>query len=186
MSKKVLVVVDVQNDFMKGGALAYGYPQKDIVEEIARYVKEFSAQGGIVLATRDTHDEDYLESFEGKRLPVKHCIRSTDGWQLVEALKELERKGEITVFDKPTFGSVGLIDYLLYNIDGGLLCDDEIHIIGFCTSICIAANCSLIRTYFPNIPIILHQNLCGDINEESHKAALAVLRNQQIEVKDAE
>ena len=181
MATKVLVVVDVQNDFVKAGALAYGYPEKSNTDGIIAKVKEFLANGDVVIATRDTHHENYLNTLEGKKLPVPHCIHQTKGWELVGELQELANNGKIAVVDKPTFGTALVGQFIREMIDkyGPI---EEVDVVGYCTSICCAANCSLLRAYMPNQKIVLLQDLCGDINEESHKAALTVLRNQQIEI----
>lgn len=181
MATKVLVVVDVQNDFVKGGALAYGYPEKSNTDGIIAKVKEFLANGDVVIATRDTHHENYLNTLEGKKLPVPHCIHQTKGWELVGELQELANNGKIAVVDKPTFGTSLVGQFIREMIDkyGPI---EEVDVVGYCTSICCAANCSLLRAFMPNKKIVLLQDLCGDINEESHKAALVVLRNQQIEI----
>ena len=181
MATKVLVVVDVQNDFVKGGALAYGYPAKSNTDGIIAKVKEFLANGDVVIATRDTHHDNYLNTLEGKKLPVPHCIHQTKGWELVGELQTLANRGDIAVVDKPTFGTSLVWQFIREMIHkyGPI---EEVDVVGYCTSICCAANCSLLRAYMPNQKIVLLQDLCGDINEESHKAALTVLRNQQIEI----
>lgn len=184
MAKKILVVVDVQNDFVKGGALAYGYPEKSNTDNIIDKVKEFLANGDIVIATRDTHHENYLDTLEGKNLPIPHCIHYTNGWELVGELQSLANRGEIAVVDKPTFGTSLIGQFIRETIDK-YRSIEEVDFVGYCTSICVANNCSLLRAYMPNQKIVVLQDLCGDINEESHKAALTVLRNQQIEVCDA-
>ncbi|MBO6031901.1 MAG: cysteine hydrolase [Prevotella sp.] len=181
MATKVLVVVDVQNDFAKGGSLAYGYPEKSNTDGIIAKVKEFLANGDVVIATRDTHHENYLNTLEGKNLPVPHCIHHTKGWELVGELQALVNEGQIAVVDKPTFGT-SLVGQFVRDMIGKYGPIEEVDVCGYVTSICVLANCVMLRSYIPNQKIVLLQNLCGDINEESHKAALTVLRNQQIEI----
>lgn len=182
MATKVLVVVDVQNDFVKGGALAYGYPKDSNTESIISKVKEFLAKGHVVIATRDTHHDNYLDTLEGKNLPVPHCIHKTNGWELVGELKTLANEGKISVVDKNTFGTTLVGQFIRELIEkyGEV---EEIDIVGYCTSICVSVNCSLLRTNMPNQRIVVLDNLCGDIDEESHLSALRVLKNQQIEIK---
>ena len=180
--KKVLVVVDVQNDFVKGGALAYGYPERDITGDIELEVKTALALGDYVVGTLDTHGENYLETLEGKLLPVKHCTGGTPGWEPVPWLYKLSKKKQVRLFTKNTFGHERLQEILE---DFEYLDDveiEEIKLIGFCTSICVLANAVMLRAHFPNTRIVVQSDLCGDINKESHLAALKVLRNQQIEV----
>ena len=182
MARKVLVVVDVQNDFAKGGALAYGYPAESNTEAIIAKVKETLANGDFVIATRDAHHENYLNTLEGKMLPVAHCIDGTKGAELCGELNVFAEKGEIAIAYKPTFGSF-LVGDFIHETNRKYGPIDEIEVCGYCTSICVASNCSILRAQFPNMKITLLQDLCGDIDEESHKAALKVLRNQQIEIK---
>ena len=184
-TKRVVVFVDVQNDFVKGGALAYGYPSNDIVPRIADYAKHCRDEGDFIIFTMDTHYENnYLETLEGKKLPVPHCIEGTPGWYLVPALNEIHdigRNPHIQAYLKPTFGCQALPQAVKDVRDkrGGL---DEIELCGGCTSICLLANAVLLRAAFPNTPIIVRANMCFDIDEASHNAALAVLKNQQIDV----
>lgn len=180
MSKKVLVVVDVQNDFVKGGALPYGYPEKSNTELICDRVRKAVEDGNFVVATRDTHHDNYMETLEGMKLPVKHCIHETLGWELVDGINSLAADNKIVVFDKPTFGTPLVAEHIR-NIMGG---EDisEIEVIGYCTSICVLANAVILRSRFPNKKITVFKDLCGDIDEDSHNAALKVLQNQQIDV----
>ena len=181
MANKVLVVVDVQNDFVMGGSLAYGYPEKSNTDAIVAKAKEFLSNGDFVIATRDTHGEDYLETLEGQMLPVKHCIDGTRGWQLVDSLNGLTEHGVIAI-DKITFGTSQVGKNVKWLIGHGFDID-EIQVVGYCTSICVLSNAVLLRAAFPNMRITVLKDLCGDIDEESHKAALKVLRNQMIEIK---
>ena len=183
MATKVLVVVDVQNDFVKGGVLAYGFPKQDNTGLIEKEVKEAVRNGDIVYATRDSHIDDYyLRSLEGQMLPIKHCIYDTKGWNLVPWLKELADEDIVQVYDKSTFGSVTLPDGIRKRIKRG---DEisEIRIMGYCSSICVLANAVILRAAFPNTKITVLKDLCGDIDEESHLAALMVMKNQQIEIE---
>ena len=184
-TKRVVVFVDVQNDFVKGGALAYGYPSNDIVPRIAEYARHCRDEGDTIFFTMDTHWKDtYLDSLEGKKLPVPHCIDGPHGWELVPSLKDILVGGRspfLRAFAKTTFGCQMLPEVVKDVRDerGGL---DEIVIVGGCTSICVMAQAVLLRAAFPNTPITVKAKLCFDIDEASHNAALAVLKNQQIDV----
>ena len=180
MSKKVLVVVDVQNDFVKGGALPYGFPKKSNTELICDRVRKAVEDGNFVVATRDTHHDNYMETLEGKKLPVKHCIHETLGWELVDWLKTLAADNKIVVFDKPTFGTPLVAEHIRNIMEGEEI--SEIEVIGYCMSICVLANAVILRSRFPNKKITVIKDLCGDIDEDSHNAALKVLQNQQIDV----
>lgn len=182
MATKVLVVVDVQNDFVKGGALAYGYPEKSNTDGIIAKVKEFLANGDVVIATRDTHHDNYLNTLEGKKLPVPHCIHQTKGWELVGELQTLANRREIAVVDKPTFGTSLVGQFIREMIDkyGPI---EEVDVVGYMTEICVLSNCVLLRAYMPNQKIVVLESLCGAVTKEMHNAAINVLKAVQIEVK---
>lgn len=184
---KVIVFIDVQNDFIDG---VLGVDKNhEISNRIIDYAKDAKKleYGVISIATRDTHFKNrYLSSLEGQKLPVPHCIAGTQSWKLYGGLEELVDY----VVNKPTFGSKNLIE-LIGKLDTkwttpnyGDVPDeiDEIEICGFCTSICVISNALMLRAAFPDMKITILENLCGDINTESHKAALAVAKNCQIEV----
>lgn len=181
VGKKILVVVDVQNDFVKGGVLAYGFPQKSNTESIVAYAKHILDGGNYIIATRDTHHDNYFDTLEGKNLPIKHCIHQTKGWELVDGLKELFYKGQI--FDKPTFGTPLVAEQIRSIMEYEDI--DEIQLVGYDLSICVLANAVLLRAHFPNKQITVIPALCGDVDKKSFDAAIAVLRNQQIEIADS-
>jgi len=183
---KAVVFIDVQNDFIDG-ALPVDKDKK-VTERIRKYAYICKCEHVPMLATRDTHTEDYLKTFEGQKLPVEHCIRNSDGWQLDEGLDVyIPLSNRI---DKQTFGSIndlsqklGDIDYNLKQIYGiGIT---EIELGGFCTSICVISNALILRATYPNLKISILKNLCADTTLENHAAALAVATCNQIEVVDA-
>ena len=173
---KAIIIVDVQKDFLNGGALPYGYPDVDIVPAIAEFAKERHDAGDVVFATLDTHHNDYLDTLEGKRLPVKHCISGTPGQRPDDRIAP-ECIDHYVI--KNTFGTM----YLVHRMDEYPADYDEIVLCGGCTSICLLANAVLLRAQYPDTPISVRADMCFDINESSHNAALAVLRNQMIDVK---
>ena len=184
MSKKILLVVDVQNDFDKGGVLPYTYPEKSNTEDICQYAARTLLNGDYVVATRDTHHDNYRETLEGLNLPIPHCIHQTKGWELVKGLMSFAYTGNgIQIFDKPTFGTPLVAEY----IRGLMLGDeiDEIQVVGYMLSICVLANAVLLRAHFPNKRIKVIPALCGDVDKKSFEAAIAVLLNQQIEIADS-
>ena len=170
---KILICVDVQNDFIDG-VLGVDKDRK-ITDGIVKYAEDFHSEGGIVYATKDTHFDDYFDTLEGKNLPVKHCIESTNGWNIPDKLAEIA-----DIWEKPTFGSLSLMDYIGGKRFGEI---EEIELCGFCTSICVISNAILLRAKLPDTKISIIENLCGDINNESHQAALKVAKNCQIEIK---
>lgn len=180
MAKKVLVVVDVQNDFAKGGALPYGYPRESNTDDIVAYALQNVRDGNFVVATRDTHHDNYLETLEGKKIPVKHCIHETHGWELVDGLKALAAENKIVVLNKSTFGTPLVAEYIRGLMEGEEI--DEIQLCGYVTSICVLANAVLLRSRFPNKKITILRDLCGDVDEDHHNAALTVLKMQQCDI----
>ena len=173
---KVLVVVDMQNDFIDG-ALGTKEAQA-IVPNVVEKIKNFV---GRILVTFDTHANDYLNSLEGKNLPVKHCIEYTKGWQLREEVKEiLNQKNYVSSFTKPSFGSIVLGQYLkdLAEIEP----IDSIEIIGLCTDICVISNALILKAFLPEIPITVDASCCAGVTPESHKNALEAMKMCQINV----
>lgn len=208
---KAVVFVDCQNDFLKGGALGYGHPNEDIAGKLRAFAHYGREQGWMLYATADTHEPTaydvnktpttgYLATLEGKKLPVEHCIEGTDGHKIVEGLVKDGFKNVIIpqghIVDKKTFGSFDLlarIDQDFVVDDAGKLTHqskydgigeslDEIILVGVCTSICVISNALMLRAKYPNVEMTVYEDLCGDIDEASHNAALQVMRNCQINV----
>lgn len=187
---KVLVVVDVQNDFVDG-ALGSEWA-KQVAPNIINLAAEKAADSNWeVFATRDTHTDEYMNTLEGKKLPVPHCIKHTYGWSLAGELNEIIDTSRI--IDKPTFMADTLPSAIMNSwctrgytatyeqVDPDSI--DEIVLVGFCTSICVISNALLLRGVWPNKKITVYENLCGDVSKEAHDAALTVLRNCQIDVE---
>lgn len=172
---KVLVIVDVQNDFVDG---ALGSPEAEkIIPALVEKIRNFD---GDIFVTMDTHGENYLDTFEGERLPIPHCIRKTDGWRLYPAVKEALKGKDVAYCYKNTFGASTLGDDIVYF--GAATCVPDIEIVGLCTDICVIANALLLRTYFPNSKITVDSACCAGTTVEKHKAALDVMRSCQIDV----
>lgn len=166
---KILVVVDMQKDFIDG---ALGTPEAvAIVPVVKALIKSFH---GKVYFTRDTHFENYMSTEEGKHLPVPHCIKDTDGWQIHP---ELDALRTTTPIDKLTFGSRELIDLLAKEQD--MEC---VTLCGLCTDICVISNALLIKAYYPEIPIYVLSIACAGVTPESHQNALEAMKMCQITV----
>ena len=166
---KILVVVDMQNDFIDG---ALGTAEAvAIVPAVKSLIEGFD---GKVLFTRDTHFENYMQIEEGKHLPVPHCIKGTDGWQIRPELDALRTTDAI---DKLTFGSKELIALLAseQNIESITLC-------GLCTDICVISNALLIKANYPEIPLYVVESACAGVTPVSHKNALDAMRMCQVEI----
>lgn len=168
---KVLVVVDMQNDFIDG---ALGTKEAvAIVPNVAEKIKNFD---GKIVFTRDTHEENYMDTQEGKNLPVPHCIRETEGWKIREELEALRTEEAI---DKPTFGSTKLGELLKNEKDV-----ESITLIGLCTDICVISNALLLKAYLPEVPIIVDASCCAGVTPESHKNALEAMKVCQIHIEE--
>lgn len=168
---KVLVIVDMQNDFITGSLGSKA--ARDIIPLACNKIATFE---GKMIATFDTHQKDYLHTFEGKKLPVAHCVQKTWGWYADEYISQVA--GDADYVLKNTFG------YL--NWKHILPIEDEIdciEIIGLCTDVCVVSNALILRACFPNTPIIVWSNLCAGTSEEAHEAALKTMQSCQIEVK---
>ena len=169
-----LLVIDMQNDFIDG---ALGTKEAEaIVPKVEEKIRGFS---GRVIFTRDTHNEEYLSSQEGRNLPVPHCIKGTDGWQIREELEKLRTEPAV---DKPAFGSEEL---------GRLLrqADEEekigsITLVGLCTDICVISNALLVKAFLPETPVIVDAACCAGVTPGSHKTALAAMKLCQIQVEN--
>lgn len=176
---KVLAVIDMQNDFIDG---ALGTKEAEaIVPAVAEYIRGFD---GKVIATRDTHGEDYLDSAEGQKLPVVHCVKGTKGWELRGEIREaLDKRGESTVIDKPTFGSVELGEYVKHLDEAkGSGPIEEITVIGLCTDICVISNALLLKAYLPEVPIRVIESCCAGVTPQSHEQAIEAMKMCQIEI----
>lgn len=177
-SKAALVVIDVQNDFTTG---TLGNP--DAAAKAPSILAKAATFNGTVLLTQDTHGEDYLETEEGRHLPVEHCIRKTEGWQLAPGLSELAEARGWKVYEKPTFGSVALAQDLAALHQQGAL--DSVELVGFCTDICVVSNALLIKAFAPEMKVSVDAALCAGTTPKAHEAALATLRSCQVTVKEA-
>ena len=165
---KILIVVDMQNDFVSG---SLGTAEaRDIVTKVRAKLDGFD---GDVIFTRDTHNEEYLKTNEGKHLPVEHCIKGSWGWEIIDELKPYVKK----VIDKPTFGSTELVEYLkTKNYDSFELC-------GLCTDICVVSNALLIKANFYEAEVSVDSTCCAGATVNSHNSALETMKMCQIEVK---
>lgn len=173
MARKILIVIDMQNDFIDG---SLGTKEAEaIVSAVIEKIKEYPKQD--VYATRDTHPEDYLNTQEGKSLPVEHCIKGTKGWEIRADIAELILKNHI--FDKPTFGSVQLAEAVKKMNEEEPL---EIELIGLCTDICVVSNALLLKAFMPEVRISVDPSCCAGVTPEKHEAALETMRSCQIQV----
>ncbi|MBR5519720.1 MAG: cysteine hydrolase [Clostridia bacterium] len=172
---KLLLVIDMQVDFISG---ALGTPEAEkIVDAVAEKIRTFD---GEVICTRDTHTPDYLQTQEGKNLPVPHCVRDSDGWQLDARIAAASANA--TVFDKPSFGSVELAQTLADRAANGESFE-SITLVGICTDICVISNAMLLKAFLPETPIFVEAALCAGVTPESHERALEAMKMCQITVR---
>ena len=168
--RKTLIVIDMQKDFIDG---SLGTKEAvSIVDKVKEKIKQYKENGEQIIYTRDTHPENYLETREGKYLPVVHCVKGSEGWLIPE---ELRVEGS-EVIDKPSFGYTG---WEKYNFE-------EIEIIGLCTDICVVSNALILKALYPEIKITVDASCCAGVTQESHKAALLTMKMCQIEIRGEE
>ena len=180
---KILIVVDMQNDFIDG---PLGTPEAvAVVDEIVKRIEDSTNE--LILFTKDTHQEDYLETPEGKKLPVVHCIEGTPGWETNNRILQAWKNKESTVklpelvdntFNKPVFGSVDLVDFLKSYPEQ----IDEIELLGVCTDICVVSNAIMIKNTLPDVKISVNARCCAGVTPQSHQEALNVMSMCQIDI----
>lgn len=172
--KKLLFVIDMQNDFIDG---ALGTKEaQSILPAVIERVRSFD---GDVIFTRDTHFDDYMETQEGKNLPVPHCIKGTPGWELAPELEKLRQERNAPVFDKLTFGCKELPAYLEEHYPEGL---ESAEFIGVCTDICVISNALLIKAFCPEAEVCVRAGCCAGVTPQSHQTALAAMRACQVKI----
>lgn len=176
MGKNVLIVVDMQKDFVDGSL-----GTKEAVLIVDAVVEKVEKYDGEVIFTRDTHDAGYLESQEGKNLPVVHCVKDTEGWEIVERLDGIRKEKQMRCYDKPTFGCVKLAEDLKTSYEKGEI--DSVELVGLCTDICVVSNALLLKAYMPELPVSVDAACCAGVTPEKHEAALETMRSCQIHVK---
>lgn len=171
--RKILIVVDMQNDFVDG-ALGTG----EAVAIVDKVVEKIAGFDGEIIATYDTHYDNYMETREGKYLPVPHCIKDTKGWQLNDKVQKALDTKKYETIQKPTFGSTALVEKLKD-------CDQantEVELIGLCTDICVVSNALLLKANYPEMNISVDASCCAGVTPESHQAALTTMKMCQIDV----
>ena len=177
MNKRLVLVVDVQEDFVHGAL-----PGDHAVERIPNMVKrleEARTKGEDIIFTQDTHFEDtYFDTQEGKNLPVLHCVKNTKGWEILSDLQEFIND-DTKVIEKSTFGSIPMMDVVRGYLDAGY---DEIELFGICTDICVINTAVLLKNSFPEVPIYVNATCSAGITEALHEAALKTMESFQIHI----
>lgn len=177
--RDLLVVIDMQNDFIDG---ALGTPQAQaIVDPAVAVISSYDPRD--IFATRDTHPDNYMETQEGRHLPVKHCIRGSEGWQINERVARALRGAQI--IDKPSFGSTVLAEKIAEIEKEERRTRDEgiqVTLLGLCTDICVVSNALLIKAFLPETPVRVIPSCCAGVTPQSHQAALETMRMCQVEM----
>lgn len=177
--KHVLIVVDMQTDFVDG---ALGTPEAvAILDNVTAKIKAYAADPyGVIFVTYDTHTEDYMNTSEGKHLPVPHCIKGTAGWALHPTVAAALEGVTYTAVEKPTFGSVELPTLVGQAAAG----DFSVELIGLCTDICVVSNTLLLKAHYPEVSISVDASCCAGVTPDTHRAALTTMGMCQIEVEN--
>ena len=172
---KLLIVVDMQNDFIDG---SLGTEEaRNIVEPVCEKIIEF---GGQIFVTQDTHSDNYLETLEGRHLPVEHCIANTEGWLINSFIRNALKSKNYAFIEKEIFGSMKLVDQIAKILDKGV--KGSIEIVGLCSDICVVSNALMLRSAFPNTEITVDASCCAGVTPDKHKAAMEVMKSCQINV----
>lgn len=170
---RLLVVVDMQNDFIDG---VLGTKEAEcIVDNVKSKIIEYLSSGDDAVFTRDTHSDNYSDTLEGKNLPVKHCIRGSLGWEINAALPT----ENCVIIDKPAFGSVKLGEY------AARLAPECVELVGLCTDICVISNAMIIKAYLPETPVCVCASCCAGVTPVSHENALDAMKMCQIIIKES-
>ena len=166
---KLLIVVDMQNDFIDG---ALGTKEAvAIVPNVKNKIAEYKKNGDKIIFTRDTHQTNYLQTSEGKKLPVEHCIENSDGWQIAKAVEDVS----CLHIDKPNFGWLDWSRFDMQDVE-------SIELIGLCTDICVVSNALILKAAYPDIPISVDASCCAGVTPESHEAALLTMKMCQVDI----
>jgi len=176
---KLLVVVDMQNDFIDGSlgtieAIA-------IVSRVKDKINEYRSNNDQIIFTMDTHFEDYLNTQEGKNLPINHCIKNTKGWEISDAIKDIITLSEYKIYEKPAFGSSELAKDILAGLYETV---SSVELVGICTDICVISNAFLIKTLLPEVPITVDSSCCAGVTTKSHDIALQAMKMCQITISN--
>lgn len=177
--RNILIVVDMQKDFVTG-TLASKDAQA-ILPKVKEKIEVYDRAGKEIIFTRDTHGEDYMQTNEGKHLPVPHCIKGTDGWQICAELTD-GITSEYKTVDKPTFGFLGWKDVLASETADGS--DLDVEMVGVCTDICVVSNALILKALYPEATVRVDAGCCAGVTPEAHAAALVTMRACQVDVTD--
>ena len=174
---KLLIVVDMKKDFIDG---ALGTKEAvAIVPNVVEKIKEFQAAGDFIIFTKDTHFENYMETQEGRNLPVEHCIKGTEGHEICDEIKAVVDLDKYKTYEKLTFGSSELASDLNHGIYDAV---ESVTLVGLCTDICVISNAMICKTFMTETPIYIAADCCAGVTPESHENALKAMEMCQIKI----
>lgn len=173
--RKILVVVDMQKDFTYGALR-----NEDAIQIIPRVAAKIRAHEGELIFTYDTHGEDYMNTQEGRKLPVPHCIEGTEGWELVPEVDALRREKACSCYKKETFGCMQLAEDIARTHAKEPV--TEVELVGICTDICVISNAMLVKAAVPEVTVKVDASCCAGVTKESHETALRAMAGCQIEI----
>lgn len=176
---KYLIVVDMQKDFITG---SLGTEEAKAI--LPKVIDKVSHYDGQIIFTKDTHTGDYLNTQEGRNLPVKHCIQGEEGWFLADELEEAAAEGGWKIYQKPAFGSVELAEALKKENESAPI--EEIELCGLCTDICVISNALLLKAFLPEVPVSVDAACCAGVTPKSHRNALEAMKMCQVLIKEEE
>lgn len=183
---KILVVIDMQNDFIDGALGTKEAVQivPNVLAKIGEYAKLCKDGTAHIFLTQDTHEKNYLQTQEGKNLPVEHCIRGTVGWQIQKEIAAIAARLDAQIIEKPAFGSVKLAEAVASVASDSAKAQTEIQIeiVGLCTDICVVSNALILKAALPEANICVDSNCCAGVTPEKHTAALETMKSCQIKV----
>lgn len=174
--KRILVVVDMQNDFLTGTLGSKEAEQ--VIQSVVDKINKYKNENGTVILTRDTHDSHYLDTQEGKFLPVMHCIKDTMGWEIADQIKEVI-DNNMMIIDKPTFGSMELASEIKNISENESV---EVELVGVCTDICVVSNALILKAVLPEVVVKVDATCCAGVTYSKHKSALETLKSCQVTI----
>ena len=181
---RILVVVDMQNDFVIDEGVLSSMDTEAIIPNVVEKVKSsLEDPDTYVVFTKDTHGANYLETEEGRNLPIPHCVKGTFGHDIISELQPYLGEDRVKVFEKDTFGSKELAEYVSTLTGGWGSKDDRIEVIGVCTDICVISNAMLLKAFNPNTPITVIESCCAGSTTVAHYSALATMKSCQIDIR---
>lgn len=176
---KILVVVDMQNDFLSGSLR--NQEGQEVIQNVVEKIKKYKKDSQEIYVTMDTHNEEYLETQEGRFLPVEHCIKGQNGWELDKVVQEeLKDYPNIKFFEKPSFGSIELGEYIKQINKNKKI--DEIEFIGVCTDICVISNVVIVKAQVPEVLLTVDASCCAGVNQRKHEATIEVMKSLQVNI----